>query len=412
MTRGRALLKTPPGGALLALLLPPLLAPRLLAVCPSPCSCAPSHREADCSRRGLRLLPGGLQRDVRALNLSHNRLQSLDAQLSAYTHLRVLDLSHNRLGRLPAGLPRSLWQLHVAANRLQVLDKEDTVHQWNLRALDLSGNRLRRAVFINNTLSSLCTLNLSRNSFWTLPTNLPAHLQAVDLSHNLLVKVLPGSLDRLPRLSYLYLQANRLSSVPPAALDKLPSLRLINLADNPWACDLQANVSYLLGWSQQTPARVLGCPCHTQPVCGGTRPARTGGWHFASYNMPPLAASAQDRSSAPPGAAVTPQEAASTPRSTGSHSAPSDHVARPDSSLQAVHSGTTDVALATDGFFTTESPSTRTKKTTTLRTRSVRRKTPPHPSGVSNSCPAAGPRPCLAHLQVLGLLPLALQRVL
>lgn len=463
------LLKIPPYEALLGLLLVLLLALHVLAVCPLQCSCGRSHREVDCSWRGLKQLPEGLQHNMRSLNLSHNRFQNLDGQLTTYTHLRILDLSHNRLGHLPTGLPRSLWQLYVASNRLQLLDKNDTVYQWNLRTLDLSNNKLQRATFINNTLINLCTLNLSYNNFWTLPTNMPIHLEVIDLSHNLLVKVLPGSLDRLLRLTYFYLHANHLSALPFGVLDKMTSLRLITLGDNPWACDLNANITYLLSWTQHTSARVLGCPCHTQPVCGGVRPGRTGGWHFASYNLPPLAASAQDLSSMPPETGVTgwwylsvsalqstprtPKEALSTPRSTGTHltishlsatssPAATDHLLHTDSQLfsstkdasptDSLHATDTssfsdtsfitettiraDMTLATDRFFTTESPSIQTKKTTTLRTRSVRRKKErkkqSHPDDISNSCPATATFSLLPFLNNLGLLPLILQQVL
>ncbi|XP_008282834.1 oligodendrocyte-myelin glycoprotein-like [Stegastes partitus] len=428
--------------ALLEIALLLWLGSRVLAVCPSMCSCSRSHREVDCSWRGLRHLPDGLQHNLRSLNLSHNRFQNLDGQLTAYTHLRILDLSHNRLNQLPADLPRSLWQIYAASNRILVLDKNDTVYQWNLRKLDLSHNKLERATFINNTLIKLCTLNLSHNHFWTLPTNLPINLETIDLSHNLLVNVLPGSLDRLPRLTHFYLHANRFSSLPFGVLDKTTSLRVITLGDNPWACHLYADTAYLVSWTQHTSARVLGCPCHTQPVCGGVRPGRTGGWHFASYNLPPLAASAQDLSSPPPEDSVTgwwyfsvsallstphtPKETLNTPtltsRSTGTNltinhlsatAADIDRMWHTDSYLVSDTKGTSptdsfhatdtsafsdtsliteksirdDMRLATDRFFTTESPSIQTKKTTTLRTRSVRRQnqSPPRAIGGSSS---------------------------
>lgn len=438
------LLKLSPNEALLGLLLVLLLGLHVLAVCPSMCSCSRSHREVDCSWRGLRHLPDGLQHNMRSLNLSHNRIHNLDDLLITYTHLRILDLSHNRLSHLPAGMPRSLWQLYAASNRLQLLDKNDTVYQWNLRVLDLSNNKLERAIFINNTLTNLCTLNLSHNHFWTLPTNMPMHLEAIDLSHNLLLKVLPGSLDRLPRLTHLYLHANRFSTLPFGVLDKITSLRVITLGDNPWACHLYDEITYLLSWSQHTPARVLGCPCHTQSVCGGARPGRTGGWHFASYNLPPLAASAQELSSIPPGASVTGwwysallstpntehQPTATTPirlstkpaKSTETHltinnlstngslaagdhmlhndthvvpaskeDSPSDspHTTDTSSFLDSVMTETHIMTLATDRFYTTQSTSIQTKKTTTLRTRSVRRQ---NQSGVSNS--SLGPATC------------------
>ncbi|XP_040907956.1 oligodendrocyte-myelin glycoprotein-like [Toxotes jaculatrix] len=464
-----------PNEALLGLLLVLLLGLHVLAVCPSMCSCSRSHREVDCSWRGLRQLPDGLQHNVRSLNLSHNRFHNLDGQLTTYTHLRILDVSHNRLSHLPTSLPRSLWQLHAASNRLQLLDKNDTAYQWNLRMLDLSNNKLERAIFINNTLINLCTLNLSHNQFWTLPTNMPMHLEAIDLSHNLLVKVLPGSLDRLPRLTHFYLHANRFSTLPFGVLDKMASLRVITLSDNPWACHLYADIAYLVSWTQHTPARVLGCPCHTESVCGGVRPGRTGGWHFASYNLPPLAASAQDLTSTPPGASVTgwwylsvsallstphtPEQTLSTqhrpftatpisistflPRSTAhltiNHlSATADHAIHTGSSLisgtkedsptDSLHttdtsssSGTSvitstpiraDMTLATDRFFTTEGPSVQTKKTTTLRTRSVRRQNQSHPKGISSSSLALATCSLLPFLHNLVLLCLILQHVL
>ncbi|XP_070773788.1 oligodendrocyte-myelin glycoprotein-like [Enoplosus armatus] len=466
--RRHVMLKLSTNDALLGLLLLLLLGLHVLAVCPSMCSCGRSHREVDCSWRGLRQLPDGLQHNMRSLNLSHNRFHNLDGQLTAYTHLRFLDLSYNRLSHLPTGLPRSLWHLYAASNRLQLLDKNDTVYQWNLRMLDLSDNKLERAIFINNTLTNLCTLNLSHNQFWTLPTNMPVHLETIDLSHNLLVKVLPGSLDRLLRLTYFYLHANRFSTLPFGLLDKITSLRVITLGDNPWACHLYADITYLVSWTQHTPASVLGCPCHTQPICGGVRPGRTGGWHFASYNLPPLAASAQDLSSVPSEASVTgwwylsvsallstphtPKETTQhppfivtpisistlPPRSTGtqstinhlslhtdSHLTSDREEASPTDSRQTTDTSPfpdtsfitetpirADMTLATDRFFTTESPSVQTKKTTTLRTRSVRRQNQSLPSGISNGSLALATCSSLPFLHNLGLLSLILQQVL
>ncbi|CAJ1064262.1 oligodendrocyte-myelin glycoprotein-like isoform X1 [Xyrichtys novacula] len=445
MRSRHVLLKLSPHETLLEFLLLLSLGLQVLAVCPSLCTCSHSHREVDCSWRGLRQLPDNLQHNIRSLNLSHNRFHNLDGQLTTHTHLRFLDLSHNRLSHLPTGLPRSLWNLYASSNRLQLLEKNDTVYQWNLRMLDLSNNRLERAIFINNTLINLCTLNLSHNHLRTLPTNLPAQLETIDLSHNSLAKVLPGSLDRLLKLAQLYLHANNLPSLPYGVFDKLVSLKVVTLGDNPWDCHLYADVAYLRSWSQRTSTRVLGCPCHTQPTCGGMRPSRTGGWHFAPYNLPPLAASAQDQGSVAPEASVTgwwyvsssslqstpnaPQEIPNTllnnfrttsassstlaPRSTGKHRtinhlSIAEHMLHTDyylvspttadslhtsdlplvSDTSFITSSRADMTPATDRFFTTESPTTQTKRTTTLRTRSVRRHNQSSPRGIGNSSPA------------------------
>lgn len=204
-----------------------------------------------------------------------NSLQTLDNQLSHYAHLRTLDLSYNRLDGLPSSLPRSLWDLRVAGNHIRSLDKNDTAYHWNLQALDLSANELERVVFINNTLPSLRALNLSHNHFWTVPTNMPHNLETVDLSHNYLTQILPGSLGRLPRLARFYLHANRFASLPGGIFDKLAALDTMTLGDNPWACEDEDSMARLLTWAQQTRATVAGCPCYTRPVCGDADLAAT-----------------------------------------------------------------------------------------------------------------------------------------
>ncbi|XP_053097471.1 oligodendrocyte-myelin glycoprotein [Pangasianodon hypophthalmus] len=284
----RCALKMPEAAPLSCILLLLLLPRCVNAACPSVCSCSESDREVDCSWRGLRTLPSGFQLNIHSLNLSHNRLADLDHVLAPYTHLRTLDVSHNRLSRMPALLPRSLWEIYASGNRIRLLEKNDTAYHWNLRLLDLSANRLERVVFINNTLPSLKALNLSCNKFWTVPTNMPRNLEMVDLSHNTLVQILPGSLDRLPRLSHFYLHANRFSTVCEGAFEKLHGLRLITLGDNPWACEDDFNIRYLLDWARHTSASVLGCLCHTGSICGDAQLARvTSGWYFASYTLAP-----------------------------------------------------------------------------------------------------------------------------
>ncbi|KAL2095723.1 hypothetical protein ACEWY4_007871 [Coilia grayii] len=282
--------------SLLAPLLPVLLLGiRVMAVCPSMCSCSRGHRVVDCSNRGLSRLPDGLQHNIRFLNLSHNHLQDLDGLLGHFAHLRTLDVSHNSLHRFPSGLPRALWDIRASRNRFRYLDKNATAYQWNLQTLDLSWNELDRVVFINNTLPGLQALNLSHNKFWTVPTNMPYNLKVVDLSHNYLLQILPGSLDRLPKLENFYLHGNRFAWIGEAAFVHLEGLKLLTLGDNPWACDEEENITHLLLWVQQTNARVLGCPCHTRHICGEAHTAM-GTWHsHASYTEHPLSTDARNR---------------------------------------------------------------------------------------------------------------------
>ncbi|XP_031179661.1 oligodendrocyte-myelin glycoprotein [Sander lucioperca] len=274
---------------LFLLLLCGLLGGWVLSICPTVCSCSRGHRVVDCSSRGLTKLPPGLQHNIHFLNLSFNSLQGLESQLTHYAHLRTLDLSYNRLETLPPALPRSLWDIRAAGNHLRLLDKSDTAYHWNLKVLDLSDNELERVVFINNTLASLQALNLSHNRFWTVPTNLPHNLESIDLSHNYLMQILPGSLDRLPKLAKFFLHANRFSLLSKGIFDKLVGLEVLTLGDNPWACEEEENITKLLTWAKQTRATILGCPCYTRPICGQTHQATPGReWHSALFTEIPL----------------------------------------------------------------------------------------------------------------------------
>ncbi|KAK0135820.1 Oligodendrocyte-myelin glycoprotein [Merluccius polli] len=276
---------------LILLLVSGLLGDWALSICPAMCFCNQGHKVVDCSSRGLTKIPSSLQHNIRSLNLSFNSLQDIDGQFSHYAHLRTLDLSFNKLECLPRSLPRSLWDIRASGNHLQSLDKNDTAYHWNLRVLDLSNNELERVVFINNTLPSLRSLNLSYNRFWTVPTNMPHNLETIDLSHNYLVQILHGSLDRLPKLTQFYLHGNRFSWLPEDIFGKLMGLKVITLGDNPWACEEEEKILQLLNWAEHTYAIILGCPCYTKPICGQAHmatPERE--WHLASYTEPPFRA--------------------------------------------------------------------------------------------------------------------------
>lgn len=236
----------------------------VLGLCPSDCSCFAGSRHADCSDSNLSTLPQGLQDNLTYLNLSHNLFFNLDQQLTRFTNLRTLDVSHNLLSSIPSHLPRSLWELHATNNTIRMLHKQDTAHQWNLRLLDISKNRLERAILINNTLSSLRSLNLSSNKLWTIPTNLPYNIETVDLSNNFLTQILPNTLMRLPFLASLYLHTNRFTHIPNGSFDHLPHLQLMTLHHNPWSCNTKQNITYLLKWAMETTAVVDEYPCSNQ----------------------------------------------------------------------------------------------------------------------------------------------------
>lgn len=118
---------------------------------------------------------------------------------------------------------------------------------------------------------------------------MPHNLEAIDLSHNFLVKILPSSLYRLPRLHRFFLHNNRFSWLDEGVFDKLSSLKLMTLGDNPWACEEEENMMKLLQWAEQTHAAILGCPCFTKPVCGRSHLATLSmNWHSSLFTEPPF----------------------------------------------------------------------------------------------------------------------------
>ncbi|KAM9321217.1 oligodendrocyte-myelin glycoprotein [Gastrophryne carolinensis] len=225
--------------------------PNIFCLCPLKCFCIMKNRNVDCSGKNLTAMPHGLQDNITHLNLSYNQLSNLDHYLTHFTNLRALDLSNNMLKTLPSHLPRSLWELYASNNSIKVLHKLDTAYQWNLRVLDVSRNRLQRTVFINNTMISLQLLNLSYNRLWTIPTNMPSNLLTIDLSHNFLIQILPGTLVRLPKLLHLYLHNNKFTNIPNYAFDHLTHLKEITLYNNPWACKDRQSTHYILEWVEK-----------------------------------------------------------------------------------------------------------------------------------------------------------------
>lgn len=240
------------------------LMPGILCICPLQCICTERHRRVDCSGRNLTTLPSGLQENIIHLNLSYNHFTDLHNQLTKYTNLRTLDISNNRLESLPAQLPRSLWNMSAANNNIKLLDKSDTAYQWNLKYLDVSKNMLEKVVLIKNTLRSLEVLNLSSNKLWTVPTNMPSKLHIVDLSNNSLTQILPGTLMTLTNLTHLYLHNNKFTFIPDQSFDQLVQLQEITLHNNRWSCDHKQTITYLLKWVMETKAHVIGTPCSDQ----------------------------------------------------------------------------------------------------------------------------------------------------
>ncbi|XP_035242715.1 leucine-rich repeat-containing protein 3-like [Anguilla rostrata] len=96
------------------------------AQCPERCHCSWESGEVQCTDAGLRDVPRGLPADTVSLHLERNLIRNIpEGAFRDLPHLRDLHLAHNRIESLSSGALR-----HLSAE---------------LRLLDLSHNRLRRA---------------------------------------------------------------------------------------------------------------------------------------------------------------------------------------------------------------------------------------------------------------------------
>uniref|UniRef100_G1PF67 Leucine rich repeat containing 32 n=1 Tax=Myotis lucifugus TaxID=59463 RepID=G1PF67_MYOLU len=188
-----------------------------------------------CQFLGLVQVPSVLPRDIEALDLSGNQLQSILASpLGLYTALRHLDLSSNEISFVQPGVFEALSHLehlNLAHNRLAL----STGTFWGtpaLERLDLHSNVLmdiEDGAF--EAMPHLTHLNLSRNSLTCISDFSLQQLRVLDLSCNSIeaFQMAPES-QAVYQLTWLDLRENKLLHFPDLAA--LPRLIYLNVSSN------------------------------------------------------------------------------------------------------------------------------------------------------------------------------------
>ncbi|XP_056650924.1 transforming growth factor beta activator LRRC32-like [Monodelphis domestica] len=195
-----------------------------------------------CHNRGLLQIPAVLHADSKALDLSHNQLQSvLETPLIFYPALQHLDLSSNQISFIQPGIFTSLSQLehlNLSQNRLgRALPHSGHGGIGRLprvTTLDLSGNGLYNSMaeaFLKDA-PALLTLSLAENSLtrisrWTLQ-GVPA-LEELDLHSNVIMEIEEGAFEALPHLARLNLSMNSITCISDFSL---PQLQVLDLSRN------------------------------------------------------------------------------------------------------------------------------------------------------------------------------------
>lgn len=230
--------------------------------------CTMVNKEVFCQCLGLVQVPSVLPRDIEALDLSGNQLQSILASpLGLYTALRHLDLSSNEISFLQPGVFEALSHLehlNLAHNRL-ALSTGGLGPLLHVKSLDLSGNSLysglverllgeapalRTLVLAENSLT-----RLARQTFWGTPA-----LERLDLHSNVLMDIEDGAFEAMPRLTHLNLSRNSLTCISDFSLQQLRVLDLSCNSIEAFQTAPEPQAGYQLSWLDLRENKLLHFP--------------------------------------------------------------------------------------------------------------------------------------------------------
>jgi Leucine-rich repeat (LRR) protein len=172
--------------------------------------------------------------DLQRVDLSHNRIQSIPANLASQGHLTILRMSNNLLTSLPGELftLQTLKLVDFSFNHLSTLP-ESLTNCVSLVEILLRNNQIRELPYDFGNLVGLEILDISENELTSLPrscTNLLT-LKKLDVSSNHLTQF-DSTIGCLFRLQELYAKKNLIERLEPQSLIPLINLRLLDLREN------------------------------------------------------------------------------------------------------------------------------------------------------------------------------------
>ncbi|KAK6250034.1 hypothetical protein SCA6_004039 [Theobroma cacao] len=180
-----------------------------------------------------------LDRSVRTLDLTHNKLVEIPMEISKLVNMHRLILSTNLIERLPINLGKlqSLKVMILDGN--QITSLPDEVGQLvRLERLSIYGNMLTSLPETIGSLRNLSLLNVSNNKLKYLPESVGSCFSLEELQANdNLIEELPASVCNLIHLKSLCLNNNNVSEIPSNLLKDCKTLQNISLHGNPISMD-------------------------------------------------------------------------------------------------------------------------------------------------------------------------------
>ncbi|XP_055761526.1 leucine-rich repeats and immunoglobulin-like domains protein 3 [Salvelinus fontinalis] len=204
--------------------------------CPFPCTCVGDL--LDCSRLKRRGIPENLPEWTVQLDLSHNKLQSLDSTVfRKLRHLSEIKLNNNEFETVPDLGPHAanITTLILANNRITQISLEQLRPLQRLETLDLSNNSIVDIKADSFPALPLKNLIMNNNRVSTLEmgcfVNLSSTLQVLRLNRNRL-STIPAKIFQLPNLQHLELNRNRVRRVEGLTFHGLHALRSLKIQRN------------------------------------------------------------------------------------------------------------------------------------------------------------------------------------
>ncbi|XP_077121492.1 leucine-rich repeats and immunoglobulin-like domains protein 3 isoform X1 [Ranitomeya variabilis] len=204
--------------------------------CPAACRCFGDL--LDCSRGDLHTVPDNLPGWAVQLDLSQNRLSSLQASSMSHLHnLRELRLNRNELKMIPnlGPLSANITLLSLTNNKIASLLPEHLEPYQSLETLDLSNNLITEMKTPSFPLLQLKYLYINKNLITSMESgafdNLSATLQVLKLNKNRIVYI-PTKMFKLSSLQHLELKRNRIKNIDGLAFQGLDALKYLNIQRN------------------------------------------------------------------------------------------------------------------------------------------------------------------------------------
>ncbi|KAK1166835.1 leucine-rich repeats and immunoglobulin-like domains protein 3 [Acipenser oxyrinchus oxyrinchus] len=203
---------------------------------PSPCSCIGDL--LDCSRRRLDKVPANLPIWIVQLDLSNNKLKSVEANPFQKLHsLRELKLNNNELDSIPdlGPLSANITLLSISNNKIGELIPEQLNRFQSLETLDISNNNIVELKATSFTQLQLKYLYINNNKIASLEPgcfdSLSSSLQILKLNRNRISSI-PPKIFKLSQLQHLELNRNRIKKVDGLSFHGLSSLKSLKIQRN------------------------------------------------------------------------------------------------------------------------------------------------------------------------------------